>query len=75
MKTKEKFSFLQSFLKWREKHITDKQFILILSFLVGIFTALAAFVLLKTSIPQEPTGSTLFILLSEYLLPDCLSDI
>ena len=57
MKTKEKFSFLQSFLKWREKHITDKQFILILSFL------------------QEPTGSTLFILLSEYLLPDCLSDI
>ena len=45
MKTKEKFSFLQSFLKWREKHITDKQFILILSFLVGIFTALAAFVL------------------------------
>ena len=33
MKTKEKFSFLQSFLKWREKHITDKQFILILSFL------------------------------------------
>ena len=47
MKTKEKFSFLQSFLKWREKHITDKQFILILSFLVGIFTALAAFVLLS----------------------------
>ena len=49
MKTKEKFSFLQSFLKWREKHITDKQFILILSFLVGIFTALAAFVLLSLS--------------------------
>lgn len=45
MNTKESFSFLLNFLKWREKHITDKQFILILSFLVGVFTALAAFVL------------------------------
>ena len=29
-------------LRWREEHISEKRFILILSFLVGIFTALAA---------------------------------
>ena len=38
-------NFLQNLLVWREKHIKDKQFVLILSFLVGIFTALAAYVL------------------------------
>ena len=32
-------------LRWREEHISEKRFILILSFLVGIFTALAAWVL------------------------------
>ena len=42
MKTKEKFSFLQSFLKWREKHITDKQFILILSFLLWLLLSLSS---------------------------------
>jgi len=36
-------------LAWRESHIKPKQFILILSFVVGIFAGLAAFVL-KTSI-------------------------
>ena len=36
---------LQRFITWREKHIKDKQFILILSLLVGVFTALAAYVL------------------------------
>ena len=41
----EKYGWLQRFLVWREKHIKDKQFILILSFLVGICTALAAFTL------------------------------
>ena len=41
----EKLSWFQRFLQWREKHITDKQFTLILSFLVGIFTALAAYLL------------------------------
>ena len=41
----EKLGWFQRFLKWREKHITDKQFTLILSFLVGIFTALAAYLL------------------------------
>ena len=46
MKTsQDKFDLLQRFIRWREKHITNKQFILILSFLVGIFTALAAYVL------------------------------
>ena len=38
----EKNSLLQGFLHWRERHIKDKQFVLILSFLVGICTALAA---------------------------------
>ena len=45
MVNKEKLSLLERFLKWREKHISDKQFVLILSFLVGIFTAFAAYVL------------------------------
>lgn len=44
MKT-EKISLLQRFIKWRENHIKEKQFILILSFLVGIFTAFAALIL------------------------------
>ena len=38
-----------SFLLWREKHIRERYFILILSFLIGIFTSLAA-LLLKTTI-------------------------
>ncbi len=36
---------MQRFLVWREKNIKEKRFILILSFLVGIFTALAALIL------------------------------
>ena len=43
--TDEKNNFLQNLLFWREKHIKDKQFVLLLSFLVGIFTALAAYIL------------------------------
>lgn len=43
--TDEKNGFLQRLLSWREKHIKDKQFVLVLSFLVGIFTALAAYIL------------------------------
>ncbi|TWV15620.1 chloride channel protein [Bacteroidaceae bacterium HV4-6-C5C] len=42
---KEKIGTFQRFLIWREKKIKEKQFILMLSFLVGIFTALAAFIL------------------------------
>lgn len=41
----EKKSLLQRFILWREKKIKEKQFILILSFLVGIFTAFAALIL------------------------------
>lgn len=41
----EKIGFLERFINWRVKHIKDRQFILILSFLVGIFTALAAYIL------------------------------
>ena len=37
--------WLQRFNLWREKNIKEKQFILILSFLVGIFTATAALIL------------------------------
>lgn len=41
----DKKSLLQRFILWREKRIKEKHFILILSFLVGIFTALAAWFL------------------------------
>ena len=42
---KEKRRLFQRFLLWREKNIKEKQFILILSFLVGIFTAVTALIL------------------------------
>lgn len=42
---KEKINLFQRFTLWREKHIKEKHFILILSFLVGIFTAFAALIL------------------------------
>ncbi|MDR0973400.1 MAG: chloride channel protein [Prevotellaceae bacterium] len=35
----------QRLLLWREKHITERQFLLLLSFIVGILTALAALLL------------------------------
>ena len=38
-------NWLQRFLVWREKNIKEKRFILVLSFLVGVFTALAALLL------------------------------
>lgn len=37
--------YLNNFINWREKHISDRQFILVLSLLVGFFAAVAAFVL------------------------------
>ena len=40
--TSEEKSFFQRLLLWREKKIKDKHFVLILSFVVGILTALAA---------------------------------
>lgn len=41
----EKKSLIQRFALWREKNIKEKHFVLILSFLVGIITALAAWTL------------------------------
>jgi CIC family chloride channel protein len=41
----EKKTFIQRFIIWRENHIKEKQFILILSFFVGGFSALAALAL------------------------------
>ncbi len=41
----DKCGLLSRFIVWRERHIKDKQFVLMLSFLVGIFTALAAYIL------------------------------
>ena len=38
-------SWLPRFIRWREQHIKDRQFILMLSFVVGIGTALAALLL------------------------------
>ena len=40
-----KSSLLQRTIRWREEHISEKRFILLLSFLVGILTAFAAWVL------------------------------
>ncbi len=42
-------NWFEALLAWREKHIKEKDFILIISFLVGIATALAA-ILLKNTI-------------------------
>lgn len=41
----EKISLLQRFIFWREKHIQEKHFILMLSLVVGVFTAIAALIL------------------------------
>ena len=41
----EKLTVFDRFIRWRERHITDKQFTLLLSLFVGIFTALAAYLL------------------------------
>ncbi|MEG2514229.1 MAG: chloride channel protein, partial [Bacteroidaceae bacterium] len=40
-----KMDLLQRFISWREKKIKEKQFILMLSFVVGICTAVAALIL------------------------------
>ncbi len=39
------FKLSDNILTWRQKHFSDKKFILVLAFLVGIFAALAAYVL------------------------------
>ena len=45
MAKKEKLPLMQRIIRWREENIKEKQFILILSFLVGLFTAFAALIL------------------------------
>ena len=45
MKKNDEITLLDRFIRWREKHISQNQFILILSFVVGILSALAAFTL------------------------------
>lgn len=42
MQIKEKISLMQLLINWREVHIKEKHFIIILSFWVGVFTAVAA---------------------------------
>lgn len=42
---KEDKSLLDRFIDWREKHVPQSQFILVLSFVVGILSALAAYIL------------------------------
>ena len=36
---------IQRIIQWRESHVTDRQFIILLSFFVGFFAAVAAYVL------------------------------
>lgn len=38
-------TLFQRLLEWREEHISERMFILVLAFLVGFFSAVAAFVL------------------------------
>lgn len=41
----EQTSLLDRIIAWREKHISDRQFTLLLSFFVGVFAAVAAYIL------------------------------
>ncbi|MBR7134364.1 MAG: chloride channel protein, partial [Bacteroidaceae bacterium] len=45
MEKKNEMNILDRFIVWREKHISQKQFILFLSFVVGVISSLAAYVL------------------------------
>lgn len=45
VKEKERKSLLDRFIEWRERRIPQSQFILLLSFVVGVFSSLAAFLL------------------------------
>ena len=42
---KSEFHIMDRLVAWREEHIPEKQLVLLLSFFVGVFTALAGFVL------------------------------
>ncbi len=41
----EKVNILEKVVRWRERHVSDRQFTLLLAFFVGLFSAVAAFVL------------------------------
>lgn len=65
-------SILDSFISWRERHISERQFVLLLSLFVGFFTSVAAW-LLKTLIHYisflvhsvvETTGHTFWYLVA-----------
>jgi len=45
LEDEKKISLLEKVVTWREKHVSDHQFTLLLSFFVGLFSAVAAFVL------------------------------
>ena len=38
-------TYFERFLSWRQEHMSERMFILILAFLVGFFAAVAAFIL------------------------------
>ena len=50
-------SLMNRFLEWRQNHVSEKQFILVLSFMVGICTAFAALLLKGLIHPLIPTYS------------------
>lgn len=43
--TGERKTVIDRFVEWREKHLSDNQFVLLLSFVVGVLAAMAAYVL------------------------------
>mgnify|MGYP000114795639 CR=1 FL=1 len=43
--TDRRLTLLEQFINWREKHLSQKQFILLLSFFVGILTSISAYIL------------------------------
>lgn len=45
MDRRNKKGMLDRFIEWRERHVSQRQFILVLSFLVGVISSFAAFVL------------------------------
>ncbi len=45
MESTQRINLLQRFFQWRERYLTDRQFLLILSFIIGVCTALAGYTL------------------------------
>lgn len=72
IKTSKASEYLLKFVLWREKHIKEKNFVLILAFAVGIFSGVAALILkflihtiseYLTSTVNPEQGNLLYILL------------